>query len=101
MWFTSLDKIRWRESSATLFSELWEWLNLILLRKYAKIFSSIARSLENRWNDEYSIYLTVDENNWAEKSPRAALPIDMEHSKDLQETNSSNGARGKHLSIAT
>jgi hypothetical protein len=42
----------------------------------------------------------MNENDRAEQSPCAALPIDVEHSKDLKKANASNGARCEHLAVA-
>lgn len=42
----------------------------------------------------------MNENDGAEQSPCAALPIDVEHSEDLKEANASNGAGRKDLSVA-
>jgi hypothetical protein len=49
----------------------------------------------------YDAYLTMNKNNASEQPPRSTLPIDMKHSKDLQESNSSNRTRRKNLSIAS
>lgn len=42
----------------------------------------------------------MDEDDRAEKPPRSALPIDMEHSEYLQESDASDGACRKDLTIA-
>lgn len=45
-------------------------------------------------------YLTVNKHDRTQKSPCASLPIDMQHSQYLQETNTPNGACSEYLTIA-
>ena len=50
-------------------------------------------------NSLSSPYLTMNVNDTAEQTPRSSVPIDVQHTEDLQESNTTDSRSGKRLSI--